>query len=79
MTADDHRDMQFSEKKRLALIYSGKVCAMCLNWLNVEQDEQDKDFEYSVWVNMSGCLHYNSGPFAACLATGPLGQGGNLL
>lgn len=53
---------------------------MCLNWLNVEQDEQDKDFDlYSVWVNMSGCLHYNSGPFAACLATGPLGQGGNLL
>lgn len=67
------------KKNRLALIYSGKVCAMCLNWLNVEQDEQDKDFEYSVWVNMSGCLHYNSGPFAACLATGPLGQGGNLL
>ena len=79
MTTDDHHDLQISEKHQTAVIYSSKVCAMCLNWLNVEQ-EQDKDFDlYSVWVNMSGCLHYNSGHFAACLATGRLGQGGNLL
>ena len=70
---------RFRKKKSTALIYSGKVCAKRLNWFNFEQDERGKDFDlYSVWVNMPGCLHYNSGPFAACLATGPLGQGGNL-